>query len=174
MATHVLWEHEIAGSSPTSPTSHPRIRSAVEDEPAQLVAQPLVVEHELADLVGKLGALPPALPATGLARLAVGSRRPRGLDRVGGGTELVGRDVADRRGLAGGVRGMSRGSGQVPGGGIRMAARRARLGSSVTSPRAQARPSSIARRGRSSPGRACSKWWSTCSAQSAAHTARRW
>ena len=38
-------------------------------------------------------------------------------------------------------------------------------------PRAHARPRSIARRGRSSPGRACSKWCSTCCAQSAAHTA---
>jgi hypothetical protein len=43
----------------------------------------------------------------------------------------------------------------------------------VISPCAQARPRSIARRGRSSFGRACSKWWSTCCAQSAAYIASR-
>ena len=44
----------------------------------------------------------------------------------------------------------------------------------VISPRAQARPSSIARRGRGSSGRADSKRSRTCSAHDAAHTARRW
>ena len=43
----------------------------------------------------------------------------------------------------------------------------------VSSPRAQARASSMARRGRSSPGCSCSKRCSTCSAQSAAQNARR-
>ena len=51
-------------------------RSAVEGEPAQLVAQALVVEHEFADLGRKLGALPPALPATPFVILAVGRLRP--------------------------------------------------------------------------------------------------
>ena len=34
---------------------------SVENEPAQLVAQPLVVEHEVPDRVGESGALPLAL-----------------------------------------------------------------------------------------------------------------
>ena len=58
---------------PSSPLRAPEPRSAVEDEPAQLVAQPLVVEHELADLVGELGALPAALPATGVVTVASGA-----------------------------------------------------------------------------------------------------
>ena len=44
----------------------------------------------------------------------------------------------------------------------------------VISPRAQARPSSIARRGRGSSGRADSKRSRTCSAHDAAHRARSW
>src|SRR4051812_30647717 len=40
-----------------------RAGSAVEREPAQLVAQPLVVEHEVPDLIGELLALPLTLPA---------------------------------------------------------------------------------------------------------------
>ena len=39
-------------------------RSANEDEPAQLVAKPLVVEDELSDGGGELGALPLALQET--------------------------------------------------------------------------------------------------------------
>ena len=73
-------------------------RSAIEDEPAQLVAQPLTVEHEFSDLVGKLGTLPPALHATSIATL--GSRRTRSPDRVGRGSQLVGRQMAHRCGLA--------------------------------------------------------------------------
>lgn len=79
-------------------------KSAIEHEPAQLVAQPLVVEHEFSDRVRKSGALPLALQAAG--RLALVFRRCRSFrpDRVGRSTKLVGRHVADRRGLAGSVR----------------------------------------------------------------------
>ena len=126
--------------------------SAIEHEPAQLVAQPLVVEHELSDLVGELGALPPALQATGRLALVLRRRRLRRPDRVCGGTELVSRHVADRRGLARGVRGVPRG----PGGPSprRWHGQQPCGPRHETSPRAQARPRSIARRGRSSPGRA--------------------
>ena len=53
--------------------------SAVEREPAQRVAQPLVIEDELPDLVGEAGALPPALHATGLHAVVAGRGRPRAL-----------------------------------------------------------------------------------------------
>jgi hypothetical protein len=66
-----------------------RTRSAIEREPAQLVAKPLVIEHELPDIVGQLVALPRALSATSIVTLAFGRRRPGGLDRVGRSTQLV-------------------------------------------------------------------------------------
>jgi hypothetical protein len=44
--------------------------SAVESEPAKLVAQPLVVEDEFPDFIGELGALPLALQAAGHLALA--------------------------------------------------------------------------------------------------------
>jgi hypothetical protein len=80
--------------------------SAVKRKPAQLVAQPLVVEHQLSDLVGELGALPLALQAASRLALVLGRSRTLGLDRVGRSTELVGRHMAHRRGLAGSVRGV--------------------------------------------------------------------
>ena len=52
-------------------------RSAIEDGPAHLIAQPLVVQHEFSDLAGKLCPLPPALQATGLLLLSFGGRRAR-------------------------------------------------------------------------------------------------
>ena len=76
---------------------------------------------------GELGALPLALQAAGRLALAFRRRRSRRPDRVGRRTELVGRHVAHRRGLAGGVRGMPCRPAQVPGRGVRMAGRRAGL-----------------------------------------------
>src|SRR5438552_19127665 len=74
----------------------PRNPSAVEHEPAQLVAQPLVVKHEIPNLERKLSTLPLALQAAG--RLAVVLRRSRlgRPDRVGRRTQLVGRHLAHR------------------------------------------------------------------------------
>src|SRR2546430_14004476 len=85
----------------------PRRRLAVEHRPADVVPQPLVVEYELADRLRELVALPPALESP--CALALSFRRggAGGLDRIGGGTELVRRDVCDDRRLAGGVRGMA-------------------------------------------------------------------
>jgi hypothetical protein len=101
--------------------------SAVECKPAQRVAQPLVVEHKFSDLVGEFSALPPALQAASRLALVFSRCRPRRPDRVGRSTELVGRHMAHRRGLAGSVRGMPCCPTQVSGRGVCMAGRRARL-----------------------------------------------
>src|ERR1039458_5868296 len=74
-----------------------RAVSAVERKPAQLVAQPLVVEHKFSDLVGELGALPLALQTAGLHAVVLRRCRSRGPDRVGRGAEFVGRHMAHRR-----------------------------------------------------------------------------
>src|SRR6185503_10121396 len=46
-------------------------RSAVEDRPADVVAQPLVVEDELPNRLRELGALPPALESPCAVALAL-------------------------------------------------------------------------------------------------------
>jgi len=109
--------------------------SAVERKPAQLVAQPLVVEHKFSDLVGELSALPLALQAAGRVALVFSRGRPRRPDRVGRSTELVGRHMAHRRGLAGSVRGMPCCPTQVSGRGVCMAGRRAGLSPADLTPR---------------------------------------
>src|SRR6202048_5185708 len=88
---------------------------AVKHRPADVVPQPLVVEYELADRLRELVALPPALESP--CALALSFRRggTRGLDRIGGRTELVRRDVCDDRRLAGGVRGMAWRATQISG-----------------------------------------------------------
>ena len=102
-------------------------RSAIEHEPAQLVAQPLVVEHEIPNLMGELSTLPLTLQAASRLALVLSRSRPRRPDRISPGTELVGRHMAHRRGLAGGVRGMPCCPTQVSGRGVCMAGRRAGL-----------------------------------------------
>jgi hypothetical protein len=109
------------------PARRERALSAVEGKPAQLVAQPLVVEHELSDLAGELSALPLALQATGRLALVFRRCRSRRPDRVGRSTQLVGRHMTNRRGLAGGVCGMPWCPTQVSGGSVGMAGRRAGL-----------------------------------------------
>src|ERR1700682_50377 len=106
----------------------PDALSALEDRPADVVPQPLVVEYELANRFRELVALPPALQAP--CALALSFRRGGtcGLDRVGGRTELMRSDVCDDRRLAGSVRGMACRPTQVSGRGHCMAARRASLG----------------------------------------------
>src|SRR5438445_13636503 len=83
-----------------------RAVSAVEHKPAQLVSQPLVVEHKFSDLVGELSALPLAFEAASRLAFVFSRCRSHRPDRVGGSTELVGRHMANRRGLAGSVRSM--------------------------------------------------------------------
>src|SRR5438128_9608803 len=102
--------------------------SAVEHRPADVVPQPLVVEYELANLLRELVALPPALESPCALALSFRRGRTRGLDRIGGRTELVRGDVCDDRRLAGSERGMACCPTQVSGRGHCMATRRASLG----------------------------------------------
>src|SRR5579859_6228928 len=99
-----------------------------EHRPAEVVPQPLVVEYELANRLWELVALPPALESP--CALAFSYRRcgACGLDRIGGGAELVRGDMRHHCRLPGSVRGMPRGSAQVSGRGHGMATRRASLG----------------------------------------------
>src|SRR5439155_24866155 len=87
--------------------------SAIEHEPAFIVAQALVVEDEFPDLTGKLSALPLALAATGGVALAVCRRRARSPDRVRRCTQFVGGHMRHRASLAGGVCCFPRGAEQV-------------------------------------------------------------
>jgi len=84
----------------------PGARSAVKNRPADVVAQPLVVKHELANRLRELVALPPALEPPGALALAFGRGSTCGLDRICGRAEVVRGDVRDGPGLARGVRGM--------------------------------------------------------------------
>src|SRR5919197_772897 len=102
-------------------------RSAVEHQPADVVSQPLVVKHELADLLWKLLALPLALDSPCTLSLVFRRGGTHGLDRVGGGTELVRGDVRDDCGLASRVRGMPWCAAQVSRGGLGLSGRLARL-----------------------------------------------
>src|SRR5207302_6293564 len=99
----------------------------VEHRPTDPIAQPLVIQHKLANRLWKPLTLPAALAPTSTIALALRGSSPRCLDRIRGGTEFVGCNMGDRRGLASGVCRVSRGSGQVSGCGIRMACRRACL-----------------------------------------------
>src|SRR5207247_1869773 len=112
---------------PASPTSEAGCVSAVERKPAQLVAQPLVVEHKFSDLVGELSALPLALQAASRLAFIFSRCGPRRPDRVGRRTELVGRHMAHCRGLAGRVCGMTCCPTQVSRRRVCMAGRRAGL-----------------------------------------------
>jgi hypothetical protein len=92
--------------------------------------QSLVVEYELANRLRELVVLPPALESPcGLALSFRGSSSSTcGLDRIGGRTELVRRDVCDGRGLAGSVRGMPCCPAQVSRRGVCVAGRIPSLG----------------------------------------------
>src|SRR5215207_9632939 len=86
--------------------------SAVEHRPAELVAQPLIFQDEVANRIRELFALPPALEPAGALTLADGGGRTRGLDRVGRSTELVCGDMRHRCRLAGSICGVPSGSAQ--------------------------------------------------------------
>src|SRR3989440_8780026 len=101
---------------------------AVEHRPADVVPQPLVVEYKLADRLRELVALPLALESPCPLAVSFRSSGTCGLDRIGGRTKLVRRDVCDDRRLAGGVRGMTWRPPQISGRGHCMASGRACLG----------------------------------------------
>jgi hypothetical protein len=66
-------------------------RSAVKHRPADVVPQPLVVKHELANRLRELVTLPLALDSP--CGFALRRSSTYGLDRIGGRTELVRGDV---------------------------------------------------------------------------------
>src|SRR6188508_142892 len=128
-AHHVSPEFQAAASLFAS------VRLAVEDEPAELVAETLVVEDQLPDRLWELGTLPSALRAAGLRALVLRRCRLRRPDRIGGGTELVGRDVGHGGGLTGCVRRVPGRSTQVPGRTVGMTGGRPSLGHGDLAPR---------------------------------------
>ncbi len=103
-------------------------RLAVEDRPADLVTQPLVIQYEIANLLRQSLTLPATLLPTSALALAFRSSGPCRLDRVRSCTELVGCHVGDRRRLASGVCRPPRRTGQLSGCGVGVACCRARLG----------------------------------------------
>ncbi len=75
-------------------------RSALKHRPADVVSQPLVVEHEIANRVRELVTLPSALQSPCGIALAFRHGSTYGLDGIGGRTEFVRGDVCDGPRLA--------------------------------------------------------------------------
>jgi hypothetical protein len=92
--------------------SHP---SAVENRPANVVSQLLVVQDKIANRIRQLVALPAALEPAGTIAFAFGDSRARGLDRVSSSAQLVRGNMRDRRRLTSSIRSMSRCSANIPG-----------------------------------------------------------
>jgi hypothetical protein len=109
--------------------------STVEDRPADVVSQSLIVEDQLANGIRELFALPLALEPAGALRLETRGRRAHGLDRVRRGPKLVRGDVRHNGRLAGSERGVPRGSAQGSRRSHGMAARRSGLGHRDLAPR---------------------------------------
>jgi len=101
--------------------------SAVEHRPADLVAQPLIVKHKLANRLRKLLTLPPALTTPRGLRPALLRGGTGGLDRIGGSTQLVCGNVRNSSSLARSVGGMPSRPTQISRRTHRMTARRTRL-----------------------------------------------
>lgn len=80
--------------------------SAVEDRPADVVPQSLVVEYKFPNRLWELLALPPALKPACCLGLAVWRSGTGGLDCIGGRAEFVGSDVRHGASLASRVRGV--------------------------------------------------------------------
>ena len=90
----------------TSPSRPTDVRSAIKDQPADVISQPLVVKYELADRVRELITLPLALESPCGLGFAVRRGSTGSLDRIVGGAELVRGDVCNGRGLASSVCGV--------------------------------------------------------------------
>jgi hypothetical protein len=80
-----------------------------------MIAQPLVVKYELADLAWKLRALPTTLRSTGLVTLVIRGSGAYGPDRVGRSAQLVGGHMSHRRCLSCRVSRFPRRAGQISG-----------------------------------------------------------
>src|SRR5207237_1480906 len=109
---------------PRATRDEPSRPSAVEDRPADLVSQPLIVQDEFANHIRELIALPTALEPAGALTLPSRGRRPHGLDRVRRSTKLVCGDMRHHCRLAGSICGMPSGSAQLSCRSHCMAARR--------------------------------------------------
>lgn len=103
-------------------------RLAIEHRPADVVAQPLIIQHQVTDGGRQALALPAAFaPAGGFGFPGRGGGA-RGLDGVGCRAQLVGGHVGHGRRLGRGVGGIARRPGQIAGGGVGVAGGRAGLG----------------------------------------------
>jgi hypothetical protein len=69
--------------------------------PADLIAQPLVVQDEFANRLWEALSLPTALEPSGALSIARGGRRPRSFDCISRSTQLVCSDMRHHRSLAG-------------------------------------------------------------------------
>jgi hypothetical protein len=94
-------------------------RSTIEERPADLISESLVVQHELADLVRKLCTLPLALHTTRLVTFTWASRRAHCPHGVGGRAQLVSCHMSHGRGLSSSMGRLPRGAGNIPGCGVR-------------------------------------------------------
>ncbi len=101
-----------------------RTLSRGEHGPADVVAAPLVLEHEGAHLLGQPVPLPRALAGPGGLLLSGRGRRHHRLEGVRRCPEVVLGDVGDARRLPGRVRGEARSPTQWPGGAHALAALR--------------------------------------------------
>jgi hypothetical protein len=68
---------------------HPDALSAIEYEPANFVAQPLIVQNKSANRIRQLLTLPLTLQATCLVLFTLNDGCPRSLYCIGGGAEFV-------------------------------------------------------------------------------------
>src|SRR6266516_2427934 len=94
-------------------TDEPPRPSAVEDRPADLVSQPLIIQDEFANHLRELFALPTALEPAGALTLASRGRGAHGPDRVRRSTKVVCGDMRHHSCLAGSIGGVPSGSAQV-------------------------------------------------------------
>src|SRR3954454_7790865 len=108
---------------PVGQSSRQDAHSALKYRPADVVPQPLVIKHELANSLRQLITLPLALESPCSLALAIGCSSTSGLDRIGGRAKLVRGNMGDGPGLASGVCGMSRCTMQVSGRAHRVASR---------------------------------------------------
>jgi hypothetical protein len=102
--------------------------STIEYEPTDLVAQLLVVKHEISDFARQLCMLPFALKAPCFFSLTIKRRLTCGFDCVGCCTQFMSCYMSYRRRLTGSIRGMARGSVQIPRRRHRVTTRRSGLG----------------------------------------------